>query len=64
MGDIIPVRKDLTMNRYRKAIVALVPFVTTCVAYFLGTDSDVAFVWAAAVTALTAAGVYAVPNEV
>ena len=64
MSDILPAGKDLTVNHYRKALVALVPFVSSCVAYFLGADSDVAFVWAAAITALTAAGVYAVPNEV
>lgn len=51
------------MAKYRKALVALVPFATTLIVHFAGASSDVTFVWAAVVTALTAAGVYAVPNK-
>ena len=51
------------MARYRKFAVALVPLVTTLVAHFFGADSDVSFVVATVVTALTALGVYAVPNS-
>lgn len=47
---------------FNKALVALIPFVTVLVAHFAGADSDASFVVAAAVTALTAAGVYVVPN--
>lgn len=50
------------MTKYSKAIVALVPFITTLVVHFAGVSSDATFVWAAVVTALTAAGVYIVPN--
>jgi hypothetical protein len=49
--------------KYSKFIVALVPLVTTLVVHFAGADSDVTFVWAAVVSALTAAGVYVVPNK-
>lgn len=51
------------MAQYRKFIVALVPLVTTLIAHYAGAGSDAEFVWAAVVTALTAAGVYAIPNE-
>ncbi len=52
------------MSKYSKAIVALVPLVLTLVAHFAGADSDAYFVAGAIVTALTAAGVYAIPNQV
>ncbi len=51
------------MKKYAKFLVALVPLVTTLVAHFAGEGSDTAFVWAAVVTALTAAGVYIIPNK-
>lgn len=47
---------------YNKALVALVPLVLTLVAHFVGADSDAYFVAGTIVTALTALGVYAVPN--
>jgi len=50
------------MSKYNKFFVALVPFVTTLVVHFFGAGSDVTFVVAAAVTALSALGVYQVAN--
>ncbi len=50
------------LSKYRKFLIALVPFVGTLVAHFAGEGSDAQFVWAAVVSALVAAGVYAVPN--
>jgi hypothetical protein len=49
------------MAYVRKALVALVPFVGSLVGYFA--SGDVNFVYAAAVAALVAAGVYTVPNK-
>lgn len=48
----------------RKALVATIPFVTALITRFAGADSDTMFVWFAAVSALTVAGVYLVPNAV
>lgn len=50
------------MSTVRKFLVATIPFVTALVVHFAGADSDTSFVWFAAVSALTAAGVYVVPN--
>lgn len=52
------------MTHYAKALVALIPLVTTLIVHFAGADSDISFVWATVVTALTAGGVYLVPNSV
>ena len=51
------------MSNVRKALIALVPLVGTLVAHFVGADSDGYFVWGTVVTALTALGVYGVPNK-
>ena len=53
----------MSISNVRKAMVALVPFVTVLVAHFAGADSDTAFVVGTVVTALSAAGVYVVPND-
>ena len=50
------------MSTVRKALVAVVPFVTVLVTHFAGASSDATFVVTAAVSALTVAGVYVVPN--
>lgn len=52
------------MSKYSKALVALVPLALTLIAHFAGADSDAYFVAGVVVTALTAAGVYVVPNKV
>ena len=51
------------MARYSKFLVALIPLVGTLIAHFAGEGSDTAFVYAAVVSALTAAGVYVIPNK-
>lgn len=48
---------------YNKLVVAFVGFALTLAIHFFGEQSDVVFIIQALTAALTAVGVYAIPNK-